>query len=153
MGTRSTIAVEHTDGTVHQVYCHWDGYLDNNGKILLAHYSDAATLSKLIRLGDMSSLRREIGKKHDFDERFDAGDERRNWTTFYRRDRGEKGCYSRKYKDYADYQVNSQSEEYDYILRSTGEWYVRFYTTDDQWILLKEAIANELIAEALAEED
>jgi hypothetical protein len=40
MGTRSTIALEFADGTVEQVYCHWDGYLSNNGKILQAHYMD-----------------------------------------------------------------------------------------------------------------
>ena len=27
MATTSTIAVQHTDGTVSQIYCHFDGYL------------------------------------------------------------------------------------------------------------------------------
>jgi hypothetical protein len=56
MGTRSTIALEFADGTVQQVYCHWDGYLEHNGKILQEHYSDPFKLRDLIDLGDMSSL-------------------------------------------------------------------------------------------------
>ena len=32
MGTRSTIALEFADGTVGQVYCHWDGYLSKIGR-------------------------------------------------------------------------------------------------------------------------
>jgi len=56
MGTRSTIALEFADKSVEQVYCHWDGYLEHNGQILLKHYSDPFVLQKLIDLGDMSSL-------------------------------------------------------------------------------------------------
>ena len=52
MGTRSTIALEFADGTVEQVYCHWDGYLDHNGAILKEHYSDPYKLRELIDLGD-----------------------------------------------------------------------------------------------------
>ncbi len=37
MATRSTIALEFADGTVEQVYCHWDGYLDHNGALLRDH--------------------------------------------------------------------------------------------------------------------
>ena len=40
MATRSTIALEFADGTVEQVYCHWDGYLAHNGLMLLEHYSN-----------------------------------------------------------------------------------------------------------------
>lgn len=39
MSTRSTIAIEHADGTVKKVYCHYDGYISHNGKILAEQYS------------------------------------------------------------------------------------------------------------------
>ncbi len=39
MATRSTIALEFADGTIGQVYAHWDGYLAHNGKMLLEYYS------------------------------------------------------------------------------------------------------------------
>lgn len=135
MATRSTIALEFADGTVQQVYCHWDGYLSNNGTILLNNYSDPFKLQELIDLGDISSLGPDIGNKHSFDIPFKYGtpeyeaesEARRNITTFYGRDRGEEGTNARKFKDYADYRANAQFEEYNYILRTDGNWYVEFY--------------------------
>ena len=135
MATRSTIALEFADGTVQQVYCHWDGYLSNNGTILLNNYSDPFKLRELIDLGDISSLGPDIGDKHSFDIPFKYGtpeyeaesEARRNITTFYGRDRGEEGTNARKFKDYADYRQRGQFEEYNYILRRDGNWYVEFY--------------------------
>ncbi|MDQ1341322.1 MAG: hypothetical protein QG567_2480, partial [Campylobacterota bacterium] len=40
MATRSTIWVKNKDGIYNGVYCHNDGYLENNGAILLMHYMD-----------------------------------------------------------------------------------------------------------------
>ena len=133
MATRSTIALEFADGTVQQVYCHWDGYLEHNGAILRDHYKDPFKLRDLIDLGDISSLGPNIGDKHPFsphgdgdqaayDAAKDAGA-----TTFYGRDRGEDGVSARKFNDYADYRANAQFEEYNYILRRDGNWYVEFY--------------------------
>ena len=135
MATRSTIALEYADGTVGQVYCHWDGYLDNNGVILFEHYKDPFKLQQLIDLGDVSSLGPEIGEKHSFDNPHKYGTEeykaeelvRRQMTLFYGRDRGEEGTNARNFKDYADYRKNAQFEEYNYILRKDGNWYVEFY--------------------------
>ena len=139
MGTRSTIALEYADGTVEQVYCHWDGYLDYNGKILLDHYSNPFILRDFIDLGDISSLKPTIGTKHDFShfgtemnqEEYEAlyG----NMTTFYGRDRGEDGVSAKKFKDYADYIENHQYEEYEYILRSVhgqAVWFVADHSED-----------------------
>jgi len=66
MGTRSTIALEYADGTVEQVYCHWDGYLEHNGVLLSKHYSNPFILRDLIDLGDISSLKPTVGTKHNF---------------------------------------------------------------------------------------
>jgi hypothetical protein len=118
MGTRSTIALEFADGTVGQVYCHWDGYLEHNGKILFENYSDPFKLRDLIDLGDLSSLDVKIGTKHGFDQRVVSE------CTFYGRDRGEEGTEARYFKDFADYKANHQREEYAYILRTDGQWYV-----------------------------
>jgi hypothetical protein len=149
MATRSTIALEFADGTVGQIYCHWDGYLSNNGAILLNDYKDPFKLRELIDLGDVSSLGPTIGEKHSFDIPFDYGTEeykkeqerRRDITTFYGRDRGESGINARYFKDYADYRANFQSEEYNYILRTDGNWYVEFYGQFDG--LLTEAFEFE----------
>jgi hypothetical protein len=118
MGTRSTIALEFADGTVEQVYCHWDGYLSHNGAILSKHYSDPFKLRDLIDLGDLSSLAENIGTKHNFSDRVDGE------CTFYARDRSETGCEAKKFASFADYKDNHQYEEYEYILRTDGLWYV-----------------------------
>ena len=142
MATRSTIALEYADGTVDKVYCHWDGYLAYNGKILFEHYSDPFKLRDLIDQGDLSSLDREVGSKHDFDARV------KGECTFYGRDRGETGVDARKFKDFADYEANHQYEEYSYILRTDGVWYV---STGDKFEPLMEAYIEELRQENEAE--
>ena len=138
MGTRSTIALEFADGTVQQVYCHWDGYLDHNGRILQDHYSDPFKLRELIDLGDMSSLAENIGTQHPF-SKAPQGE-----CTFYLRDRKESGCEAKKFKDFEDYKANHQYEEYEYILRACGDkavWFVADHS--DVYEPLLAAMAKE----------
>ncbi len=156
MATRSTIALEYADGTVDQIYCHWDGYLENNGKLLQENYMDPFKVQRLMDLGDVSSLGPNIGDKHDFDcpadikygtPEYEAWSEaKREVTTFYGRDRGETGTGARRFKDYADYRKNAQGEEYNYILRKDGNWYVEFYGDFDG--LLTEAFEHKAMEEA-----
>ena len=84
MATRSHIGVKNVDGTIDFVYCHWDGYPENNGKILVNHYQDMDKVNALMKLGDLSSLGEEIGWKHDFDKWVNGQ------CNAYGRDRGEK---------------------------------------------------------------
>ena len=140
MGTRSTIALEFADGTVEQVYCHWDGYLSHNGNILLNHYLDPFKLQKLIDLGDLSSLRPEVNPEPYREHTFDNSQE--DVCVFYGRDRGETGVNARYFKDFADYKANHQYEEFEYILRTDGNWCVSEYGGD-----------YKLLAIELAEEE
>ena len=156
MGTRSTIALEYADGTVGQVYCHWDGYLAHNGKILLDHYSNPFILRDLLDLGDISSLGKNIGEQHPFSPHFDEGSklaydlaQAQGATTFYGRDRGEDGITQKMYKSYEDYVENHQYEEYEYILRRDGFWYVADHS--DRYVLLADALAEHLRESAEAE--
>ena len=97
MGTRSMIAIQNPySKDIRAVYCHWDGYLEHNGAILQKHYSASPKVNNLIALGDLSSLRAEIGEKHAFSqldlceadrEAYEA--QHGNSCTFYGRDRGE----------------------------------------------------------------
>ena len=151
MGTRSTIALEFADGTVEQVYCHWDGYLAYNGKILAEHYSNPFVLRDLIDLGDISSLKSTVGTKHAFSH-FDTTLDQKAYdflygemTTFYGRDRGETGADKKKFLDFQDFMVRFQHEEYAYILRKDGNWYVKQY--DNEFELLAPALAKELTKE------
>jgi hypothetical protein len=150
MATRSTIALEFADGTVEQVYCHWDGYLEHNGKILAEHYSDPFKLRDLIDLGGLSSLRRDIGEKHAFSQ-FDLPKEEveafvkrtENMCTFYARDRGEK-LVVHKFADFEDYLAHHAYEEYEYILRNdngVAVWFVDCGATG--YVTLETALINE----------
>ena len=40
MSTHSTIGLQHEDGTITAIYCHWDGTIEHNGRILVDHYGD-----------------------------------------------------------------------------------------------------------------
>jgi hypothetical protein len=124
MGTRSAIGIEHQNGKIEAVYCHWDGYLSNNGRILLDHYDRDKTLA-LVALGDLSSLMPEIGEKHDFDDR---SDEIKGWCKFYGRDRGETEVDSKTFNNVSDFIKNfGGSAEYYYVLRLSGIWQVSQY--------------------------
>ena len=57
MGTRSRIGIEMPDHSVVSVYCHWDGYVESNGRILVEHYLNREDVQELIDGGSMSSLR------------------------------------------------------------------------------------------------
>jgi hypothetical protein len=61
MATRSTISIETPEG-IRSIYCHFDGYLDHNGKILKEHYDTAEKVNALIDLGDISSLGEDLEK-------------------------------------------------------------------------------------------
>ena len=80
MATRSIIAVIEAKGiggaddTIKAIYCHNDGYLSNNGKILDQHYANEDKVNELLAGGDISSLKDTIED-----------------TIFYHRDKGD--CY------------------------------------------------------------
>ena len=157
MGTRSTIALEFADGTVEQVYCHWDGYLEHNGKILAEHYNDPFKLRDLIDMGGISSLGKSIGKKHPFGPAYNETDIAKQakiqkeviaardagYTTFYARDRGE-DLTKEQFVDFQDYLAHHQYEEYEYILRNVdgkAVWFVDCGATG--YVTLETALINE----------
>ena len=129
MGTRSRIGVMHGD-KVKSIYCHWDGYLEHNGAILQEHY-DSARANHLVALGDLSSLRPEIGEEHAFSQ-FELPPEEveafktktENWCTFYGRDRGESGTEFKVAQTFAEFleQCDNSGAEFYYIMRD-GTWY------------------------------
>jgi hypothetical protein len=129
MGTRSRIGVMHGNN-VKSIYCHWDGYLGFNGEILQEHY-DSSKANHLVALGDLSSLRAEIGEEHAFSQ-FELPAEEveayktltENWCTFYGRDRGEKGTewqVATTFDEFLEQCYNSGAEYY-YIMKD-GVWY------------------------------
>ena len=133
MATRSIIA-KLDDKGVQAIYCHNDGYLSNNGKILDQHYQNEVKVDNLIAQGDASSLRDTIED-----------------TTFYMRDRGE------KYKEATNLHNETKLLEFAFescdaevvYMFAYGAWYVydnsdKIGNTSYQFIELEEALYNVL---------
>jgi hypothetical protein len=55
------------------------------------------------------------------------------------------------FKSFEDYVENHQYEEYEYILRKDGNWYVKCHSAD--YVLLADALAEDLREKAEAEEE
>ena len=139
MGTRSRVGVMHGD-VVKSVYCHYDGYLECTGQILLKYY-DSPKANELVALGDNSGVK-----------------ERLEDINFYRA-RGETDIDYQVAHTFAEFleQVNNCGGEYYYIMRD-GVWYAGcMYATEGLTkaglTRLDEAIADVLIAEAVAEDE
>jgi hypothetical protein len=139
MATRSRIAIENQDGTVKSIYCHWDGYLSNNGKILFDHF-DREKLEKLIELGDISSLGTLLeptDPNHTFEN------PQKGVTVAYARDRGEdfhstgylsvEGLFNKGFDSW---------EEYVYCLNRDNIWLVCKCNSNNVAIL-KEVLEEE----------
>ena len=155
MSTNSRIAVMH--GTVcKSIYCHWDGYLAHNGAILQAHY-DSAKANNLVALGDLSSLRRNIGEKHAFSQ-FELPKEEvdafkaltEDMCTFYGRDRDESGVEFKVAHTFEDFleQCEHSGAEYYYIMED-GQWFYGSMHERDPFykrlVLLSEVLENEAV--------
>ena len=155
MGTRSRIAVMH--GEVYKsVYCHWDGYLEHNGKILQEYY-DSSKANNLVALGDVSSLGPKIGDAHPF-SKFEIDNESpdfaklmatheqaqaEGWTTFYGRDRGVEDTEFKSDLTFADFlaRVDGCCAEYYYVMRD-GVWYTGCPDKGSKLVPLAEALAT-----------
>ena len=154
MGTRSRIGVMHGN-IVKSVYCHWDGYVAHNGKILQEYYTSAQA-NELVALGDLSSLRPTIGVEHAFSH-YDVEMDKEQYyeqfgdmCTFYGRDRKESNTEFKVAHTFAEFleQCDNCGAEYYYINRD-GVWYVGT-TYDNMHPLSKNLTA---LTEAIAEEE
>ena len=139
MGTRSRVGVMHGD-VCKSVYCHYDGYLEHTGRILEKYY-DSEYANLLVSLGDNSGVQETI-----------------EGMRFYK-DRGETDVDFQVAHTFAEFleQVENCGAEYYYVMRD-GVWYAGcVYATEGltkgRLTRLDEAIADVLIAEAIAEDE
>lgn len=82
MSTRSYIAIQHADGSIDAISCHYDGYPTGVGATLAEHYQTSDKVQRLISLGDLSCLGTSPDKKPGELPELDE-------TTAYHRDWGE----------------------------------------------------------------
>ena len=133
MGTRSRVAVMHGD-VCKSVYCHYDGYLDYTGRILLEHY-DSVAANHLISRGDNSGVKETVEEMNFYADRDEEGVEHR---------------VAHSFDEFLE-QVESCWAEYYYVMRD-GEWYAGcVYETQGLMkgglVPLKQALAALAVAE------
>lgn len=111
MSTNSYIAFEAENGNIDYVYCHSDGHLGYNGRILQDYYLDAEKVKRLVKHGDMSFLEEDI-----------------DYCVFYSRDRGE------PFSNNAPQTVTSREE----LIEETGNYYTYVFSeTMGSWTVRK----------------
>ena len=123
MGTRSAIGYKTGEGKIRAVYCHWDGYVSNNGRILQESYQAAYKIARLIEQGDMSSLAAEpmptAGSGHSFNTPEEGV------VTYYGRDRGETGVETKEFANYDEFETEMSYAGCEYFYVFNGrEWIV-----------------------------
>jgi hypothetical protein len=123
MSTRSFIGMVNRDLTITSVYCHWDGYPEYNGKMLLEHYDTPAKVRKLLHKGDFSSLQKNISDIQYYVDRGDEGT----------------GAVKQSLGDFIAMCRDSWCE-YFYILRADGKWTVAESGSDDTYRLLEDVL-------------
>ena len=124
MSTRSLIAITQTDGTVKSIYCHWDGYVSHNGRLLIEHYATPEAVEELLALGPLSTLREHPapppGTHHTYDQ------PQRDVTIAYHRDRGEPYRPPHVWPNESEMLAKASEEywaDYCYLFRD-GKWYI-----------------------------
>lgn len=108
MATRSAIGYKTLTGEVNAVYCHWDGGLAHNGKILFFNYQDINKIKSLIALGDLSSLGKEIDD-----------------CVYYGRDTGETDVEAKTFENLDEYVTRMSEQNCELVYLWNGnEWIV-----------------------------
>ena len=148
MATRARVAIQQKNQIIGS-YQHWDGYPSGLGYNLVDNWYRADKVIKAIKLGDASKWGQFIGEKIDFDNR--EADSYAYQNVYYGRDRGEKDCGYKIYKDEDDYLKKgfNSGEDYiylgkmigqkDYLDREQVTWFYAKY--DDKWFKPLEEVA------------
>jgi hypothetical protein len=133
MATRSRIGIELPDHTVVSVYCHWDGYVSHNGKILVEHYQNREDVEELIDGGSMSHLRTRGTWDHSLPLRDEKGNYIHDAAGYlkYENDREPQPLY---YTERGE-ELEIAHTSFDEFVSGNlcGEEYAYLYNLDDNW--------------------
>ena len=138
MGTRSRVGVMHGN-VCKSVYCHYDGYLEYTGKLLLENYTSSLA-NELVARGDNSGVQKTLEGMNFYSER---GETDVSWQVAH------------TFEEFLE-QVDNCGGEYYYIMRD-GEWYAGcIYATKgvvmNGLVPLAEALAANTIEQLTAED-
>lgn len=117
MATRSRIGILRKDKTILSIYCHNNGYPESVGALLKRHYCREKRVQRLLELGDLSHLGKNIGSKIDFNDR--ATRIKSKQCVAYRRDGGDAETDPILTTSYVEY---SHIEEYNYLFVPGEGW-------------------------------
>jgi|694.fasta_scaffold25147_2 hypothetical protein len=133
MGTRSRIGIEMPDHTVVSVYCHWDGYPEGNGRLLVQHYLDRDDVQELIDGGGISSLRTRGSWNHESPLRDDKGEYIHDSQGYmmYENDRDPQPLF---YTERGE-EIDIQHTSFDEFISGNlgGEEYAYLFDLNDNW--------------------
>ena len=120
MGTRSYIARQIGDDQYLTIFCHFNGFPEENGAMLVQHYNTPERVDALLALGDLYYLREKVapapGAPHNHDNA------QPGVTIAYQRDEGCTGCDAaiKNLEDIND--PGLEGIEYTYIFSLDGQW-------------------------------
>jgi hypothetical protein len=119
MATRSTISMMKEDGSILSIYCHWDGYPDNQLPLLENYYNTKEKIEALLSLGNLSFLEKSIDcpEGHSFENPVD------DHCVFYGRGRGEENQEAVVYVNKADWRLHA-NEAFNYLFED-GKWNIK----------------------------
>lgn len=135
MSTNSTIGTIKEDKIVTHVYCHWDGYVSYNGRMLYENYKTQEQVDELLSFGDISSLGKTTQKRVKDDDGYKCD---YNGTEFYIRDRDEPvdQCSAR-----TEPLITFNNYEYFTYMFKDGTWYL-FDDNSNELIPIKDILDN-----------
>lgn len=114
MSTHCLICRKNADTSYDYIYCHWDGYYEHAGNILLKYYNTKEKVDDLIALGDLSSIDKKLNPTTD-SHSFDNPEP--DVCVAYGRDRREKDVGPHHCTT-----IDLNAEEYVYLYEN-DEWY------------------------------
>jgi hypothetical protein len=144
MATRSMIGVQRDNGTIEAIYCHWDGYMEHHGPILLNAYNGPRKIEALIRQGDLSCLGSILVADATGAEDEDACS---NINGYVGGDGDDSECSAKVYADLDDLRARQTWCEYFYVHKE-GQWYVASSDETDElrtlegWFKPEELLTN-----------
>lgn len=138
MSTHSAIGIQAEAGVsrITSIYCHYDGYLNHVGQILLNHYSHTDEVYELLRNGDLSSLGEEVARPA-----FLASEPSSKYCVYFSRDRGEawEDCNPHHTDSVQEFLEAYDVSYYYLFVSSENRWYVKT-SHDKTFVPLTDAI-------------
>lgn len=124
MSTRSRIGIELPGGKVKSSYCHFDGYLEHNGDILLNNYKNEVKVNKLVDLGGLRSLGPIVDPDPQAPHTIRNGQP--GVTEAYHRDGDEAYEKPEIHESVSDYFNEESFHAYAYLYTQEGEWLYKY---------------------------